>query len=136
MLPASRRRLHLPSFPRRRESSDFPATAMKQPAVYILASGRNGPLYIGVTSALLQRVWQHREHCVAGFAARREVELLVWFEPHETMESAILREKRLKKWNREWNLRLVEERNPYWNDLWSEIAGTDQEVTGFPPSRE
>jgi len=108
----------------------------KQPAAYLLASGRNGTLYIGVTSNLLQRAWQHREHVVDGFSSKHDVGMLVWFELHETMESAILREKRLKKWNRAWKLRLIEERNPYWNDLWPDVVGAGLEVTGFPPARE
>ena len=94
----------------------------KQPAVYILASDRNGTLYIGVTSDLLSRVWQHREHVVEGFTARYGVGRLVWFELHPTMESAITREKQLKKWNRAWKTRLVQEMNPYWNDLWPALV--------------
>ena len=94
---------------------------MREPAVYILASGRNGTLYIGVTSNLIQRVWQHREHIAKGFTDSHGVTCLVWYELHDTMESAILREKRLKKWNREWKLRLVEDFNPYWHDLWPTI---------------
>ena len=93
----------------------------KQPATYILASDRNGTLYVGVTSDLIGRIWQHREHLVEGFTSRYEVKKLVWYEMHGTMEEAILREKRIKKWNREWKVRLIEENNPYWNDLWGEI---------------
>ena len=93
----------------------------KQPCVYLLSSGRNGTLYLGVTSNLVGRVWQHREHLVAGFSDRHDATRLVWFEMHQTMESAITREKRLKKWQRAWKVRLIEERNPYWNDLWPEI---------------
>ncbi|WP_449467154.1 GIY-YIG nuclease family protein [Stenotrophomonas humi] len=96
---------------------------MKQPAVYLLATKKNGTLYIGVTSNLVARTWQHREHVVEGFSKRYNVIQLVWFELHETMESAILREKQLKKWNREWKLRLVDEANPEWRDLWEEIVG-------------
>ena len=96
---------------------------MKQPAVYILASGRNGTLYVGVTSDLAKRTWQHKEHLVNGFAERHSVEYLVWFELHTTMVSAITREKQIKKWNREWKVRLIEESNPYWNDLWTQIIG-------------
>jgi putative endonuclease len=104
----------------------------KQPAVYILASERNGTLYIGVTSDLVKRVWQHREHVVGGFTTEYAVDRLVWFEQHATMDSAITREKRLKKWERKWKLRLIEEANPDWIDLWPQILGS----TGFPPSRE
>ena len=94
---------------------------MKQPAVYILASQRNGTLYVGVTSDLAQRVWQHKNDVVEGFTKEYGVHLLVWFELHEDMESAIIREKRLKKWNREWKLRLIEGKNPDWQDLYESI---------------
>ena len=96
---------------------------MKQPAVYLLATGKRGTLYIGVTSNLVARTWQHREHLVEGFTKRYNVTMLAWYELHGTMESAILREKQLKKWNREWKLRLVQEANPEWRDLWSDIVG-------------
>ncbi len=96
---------------------------MKAPAVYILASQRNGTLYIGVTSNLIQRIWQHREGVVEGFTQQYGVKMLVWYEQHETMDSAIAREKALKKWNRDWKLRLIEKRNPQWLDLWPEITG-------------
>lgn len=95
----------------------------KQPATYILASGRNGTLYVGVTSNLVARIWQHRQHAVEGFTQRYRVGLLVWYELHPSMEAAIVREKRLKQWNRAWKVRLIEERNPYWRDLWPEIVG-------------
>jgi putative endonuclease len=95
----------------------------KQPATYILASGRNGTLYVGVTSDLIARVWQHREHVVEGFTSKYSVDKLVWYELQGTMEAAITREKRIKKWNRDWKIRLMEERNPYWNDLWAEVIG-------------
>lgn len=85
----------------------------------------------GVSSALVQRVWQHREHLADGFTRDHCVDRLVWYEQHATMEAAITREKRLKKWNRGWKLRLIEERNPEWVDLWDEILGS----TGSPPSR-
>ena len=96
---------------------------MKQPAVYILATGKRGTLYIGVTSNLIARTWQHREHVVEGFTKRYDVTKLVWYELHGTMDAAILREKQLKKWNREWKLRLVQEFNPDWRDLWDDIVG-------------
>lgn len=95
----------------------------KQPAVYILASGRNGTLYVGVTSNLVQRVGQHRLHLVQGFTREYDVTRLVHYELFGSMEHAIEREKRLKKWNRAWKLRLIEERNPQWRDLWEEILG-------------
>lgn len=110
----------------------------RQPCVYLIASGRNGTLYLGVTSKLVQRVWQHRTSAVDGFSARYATHYLVWFELHETMASAILREKRIKKWNRDWKVRLVDETNSSWRDLWPDI--TEQvptaNVLGFPPSRE
>ena len=95
----------------------------RQPCVYLLASGRNGTLYLGVTSNLVRRVWQHRTSAVDGFSARYDVHLLVWFEVHDTMASAIAREKRIKKWRRAWKADLIESANPYWRDLWSEIIG-------------
>ena len=94
----------------------------KQPAVYMLASKRNGTLYIGVTSDLIARTWQHREQMVAGFTSKHRVSLLVWFEIHGTMDAAITKEKQLKKGNRAWKMRLIEQHNPYWNDLWHAIA--------------
>lgn len=94
---------------------------MKQPAVYILASKRNGTLYVGVTSDLAARIWQHRNDVVEGFTKKYGVHMLVYFELHDDMESAIIREKRLKKWNRAWKLRLIEEMNPDWNDLYESI---------------
>ena len=93
----------------------------KQFYVYIVASDRNGTLYIGVTSNLIQRIWQHREKQVEGFSKKYNVQKLVWFEQHENAESAIIREKQIKKWNRDWKIRLIEETNPYWNDLYPSI---------------
>ena len=87
------------------------------PTVYLLASRRNGTIYTGVTSNLLARVAQHRDGSAAGFTRRHGVKLLVWFELHETMESAILREKRIKKWERTWKMELLEAGNPEWRDL-------------------
>jgi len=94
----------------------------KQPAVYLLASGRNGTLYVGVTSNLPARVLQHREHVVGGFTSRYGVTQLVWYELHSMMESAIVREKQLKKWRRAWKVDLIEQLNPYWRDLWVDIS--------------
>ena len=91
--------------------------------VYMLASGRNGTLYVGVTSDLVKRAWQHNEGVVAGFTKEYDVKRLVWYEQHGNAESAITREKQLKKWNRIWKIRLIEEANPYWNDLYGEITG-------------
>lgn len=95
----------------------------KQPAVYILASQRNGTLYIGVTSNLIKRIWEHRNNAVEGFTKSYGVHTLVYYEQHATMEVAITREKQLKKWNRAWKLRLIEERNSDWRDLWPDIVG-------------
>ncbi|MDX2298523.1 MAG: GIY-YIG nuclease family protein [Xanthomonadaceae bacterium] len=95
---------------------------MKQPCVYILASKRNGTLYVGVTSNLAQRVWQHREHVVDGFTAKYGADRLAWYELHESMESAIAREKRLKAGNRASKIALIEAGNPEWKDLFPDIV--------------
>lgn len=94
---------------------------MKQPTVYILASKRRGTLYIGVTSDLIKRVWEHKNGFVPGFTKKYNIHNLVYYESHEDMESAILREKQMKKWNRMWKIRLIEELNPKWNDLYKDI---------------
>lgn len=94
---------------------------MKQPAVYILASKRNGTLYVGVTSDLHQRIWQHQNDLAEGFTKKYEVHMLVYFEIHEEMNAAITREKQIKKWNRAWKIRMIEELNPSWDDLWPTI---------------
>jgi len=94
---------------------------MKLPCVYLLASRRNGTLYVGVTSDLVKRVWQHKNDLVEGFSKQYGVHMLVWYEPHETMESAIKREKSLKKWNRKWKLDLIEQSNPQWQDLFNDL---------------
>ncbi|MFC5303025.1 GIY-YIG nuclease family protein [Azospira restricta] len=95
---------------------------MKLPAVYILASCRNGTLYTGVTSNLVQRIWQHRNDQVEGFTKKYGVHTLVWYEMHETMESAIGREKAIKGWQRAWKMELIESANPQWRDLYGEIV--------------
>lgn len=95
---------------------------MKQPAVYIMASRPNGTLYIGVTSDLVRRVWEHRNDLVEGFTRRYGVHRLVFFELGGEMTEVIQREKQLKKWNRAWKILLIEEKNPEWRDLWSTIA--------------
>ena len=97
-----------------------------------MASGRNGTLYIGVTSDLIKRVWQHRESMVDGFTKEHNVKLLVWYEQHETMESAISREKAMKKWLRKWKLDIIEQTNPQWNDLWPELIGERPVSTVIP----
>jgi putative endonuclease len=91
--------------------------------VYILASRVGGTLYTGVTNNLVRRVFEHREKLLRGFTARYNVVRLVYFECHDDINEAILREKRLKKWNRAWKIRLVEENNPNWDDLYPAIAG-------------
>jgi putative endonuclease len=91
------------------------------PCVYIMASSRNGTLYIGVTSDLVKRAWQHKNEIIKGFTEKYTVHLLVWYEVHENMESAISREKALKKWNRIWKLRLIEQFNPEWQDLYDQL---------------
>lgn len=95
---------------------------MKVPYVYILANQPNGTLYIGVTSNLVQRVWQHRHELVEGFTKQYGVHKLVWYEAHATMESAIAREKASKKWNGAWKIALIEEGNPTWSDLYGAIC--------------
>jgi len=94
----------------------------RQPAVYILASKRNGTLYVGVTSGLIKRVWEHKNNVVKGFTERYSVHQLVWYELHETMESAIRKEKMLKNWKRVWKLELIERSNPNWEDLYETIV--------------
>lgn len=95
---------------------------MKQPCVYIMASQKNGTLYIGVTSDLVQRIWQHRNSQADGFTKKYAIHTLVWFEPHVAMESAISREKTIKEWQRAWKIRLIESTNPLWRDLYDEIV--------------
>jgi putative endonuclease len=90
----------------------------KQPCVYLLASRRNGTLYVGVTSDLIKRVYEHREGLLDGFTKRYGVHDLVWYEVHKRMESAILREEQLKKWPRVAKIRVIEQGNPGWRDLW------------------
>jgi putative endonuclease len=93
----------------------------KQPAVYILASKRNGTLYIGVTGNLVGRIWKHKNDQAEGFTRKYKVHFLVYYELHQEMYQAISREKQLKKWNRKWKLDLIEKHNPQWHDMWPEI---------------
>jgi putative endonuclease len=95
---------------------------LKRPCVYILASRRNVTLYIGVTSDLALRIWQHTSNAVAGFVQDYGVHRLVFVEFYNTMEAAILREKQLKKWRWAWKLQLIESHNPQWQDLYNELA--------------
>lgn len=94
----------------------------KQFFVYIMASTPKGTLYIGVTSNLVQRVWQHKQDLVEGFTRRYGVKMLVYFESHDTAEHAIVREKQLKKWRRAWKVELIEESNSEWRDLYDTIT--------------
>ena len=94
---------------------------VKQPAVYVLASRRNGTLYVGVTSNLVKRVWEHKNDLVEGFTKKYAVHHLVWYELHDTMESAIQREKALKEWKRQWKIETIERFNPNWSDLYESI---------------
>ncbi|MFK7794749.1 MAG: GIY-YIG nuclease family protein [Gammaproteobacteria bacterium] len=93
----------------------------KSPCVYIVTNKKNGTLYLGVTTQLRQRIWQHKEKVADGFSKRYELDLLVYYELHDTIESSILREKQLKNWNRQWKLKLIYEFNPEWLDLYLEL---------------
>ncbi|MBA3024384.1 MAG: GIY-YIG nuclease family protein [Gammaproteobacteria bacterium] len=93
----------------------------EQPCVYILASQRNGTLYIGVTGDLVRRVWEHKHDSADGFTKKYGIHTLVYFEQCDDMVAAIAREKLLKKWNRVWKVELIESMNPEWRDLWEEI---------------
>ncbi len=86
-----------------------------------LASGWDGTFYVGVTSDLTKRVWEHKTDCVEGFSKKYSTHVLVWFELHETMESAILREKAIKEWRRAWKIESIEKANPYWHDLYADL---------------
>jgi putative endonuclease len=89
--------------------------------VYMMASRRRGTIYIGITSNLVKRVWEHREGVVEGFTKQYNVKRLVWYEVHEDPVEAITREKRLKEWRRSWKIDLIEEKNPYWRDLFGTL---------------
>ncbi|HEX8234100.1 MAG TPA: GIY-YIG nuclease family protein [Caulobacteraceae bacterium] len=97
---------------------------------YIVASQRNGTLYVGSTNNLPNRIQQHREKAFDGFTARHGINLLVWYEEHPTREDAFLRERRIKKWNRPWKLELIERFNPGWRDLFDEFTGTTSDPAG------
>jgi putative endonuclease len=117
---------HLTSFPssprKRGPRTGASSVVDKRPCVYILANRRNGTLYVGVTSDLTRRVWGHRSGAVDGFTRDYGVRRLVFVEFHETMEDAILREKRIKRWRRAWKLELIEQGNRQWRDLYDELA--------------
>ncbi len=95
---------------------------MKQSYVYILTNKKRGTLYIGVTSNLLKRVWEHKNHLVDGFSKKYDTTMLVYFEVADEIHSAIEREKQLKKWNRLWKIKLVEMKNPEWNELYDNLT--------------
>ena len=101
-----------------------------QAHVYIVASQRNGTIYVGVTSDLVKRAYQHRHGLVEGFSAKYGCKLLVWYEAHNSIEAAIVREKQIKEWRRTWKLRRIETDNPDWEDLADELLGP----TGSRPS--
>ncbi|MEA2939128.1 MAG: putative endonuclease [Alphaproteobacteria bacterium] len=90
--------------------------------VYLLASRRNGTLYVGMTDNLAKRIWMHRTGVLAGFTKQYGVKMLVWYEQHETRESAFARERQIKKWNRAWKLKLIEQSNPTWRDCYDDIS--------------
>jgi putative endonuclease len=94
---------------------------VKQPCVYMLASNRNGTLYVGVTSDLIKRVWEHKQDFVEGFTKKYGVHSLVWYELHADMLSAIAREKAVKEWKRAWKLKTIEMLNPQWKDLYDDL---------------
>ena len=94
----------------------------KRGYVYILANRAYGTLYVGVTSNLAKRTWEHREHLVPGFTNRHDVTRLVWYECHDSIDAAITREKQLKKWHRDWKVNLIQTMNPEWRDLYSDIS--------------
>lgn len=94
---------------------------IKQPAIYILASKKNGTLYIGVTADLIKRIWEHKNGLVNGFTKRYKVHNLVWYELHNNMDMAIEREKNMKEWKRMWKVKLIEDKNPQWNDLYDSL---------------
>ena len=90
--------------------------------VYLLASRPNGTLYVGVTNDLRERIWQHKQDLVEGFTSKHGVKTLVWYEQTESIESAIAREKQIKKWNRAWKIELIEANNPDWKDLYEDVV--------------
>ena len=100
---------------------------MKSYYVYILASKQNGTLYIGLTNNLIKRVYEHKHNLIAGFTKKYRIHILLYYELFENIESAITREKQLKKWNRDWKLELIEKENPRWMDLYNKLVNA-----GFP----
>ena len=107
---------------------------MRAGYVYIMASGKNGTIYIGVTSDLVQRAHQHREGLIEGFTKEYGCKLLVWFEAYDDIQQARYRELQMKEWKRAWNIRLIEERNLDWNDLYPTLFGAGAAGPGPRPS--
>jgi putative endonuclease len=91
--------------------------------VYLMASRRNGTLYVGVTNNLIRRIYEHRNHAVRGFTSQYEVNLLVWFESTPSIEAAIHKEKQIKNWKRLWKIELIEKSNPAWRDMYEDLVG-------------
>ena len=91
--------------------------------VYIMASRRNGTLYVGVTNDMMRRTWEHKSDIIAGFTKKYGVHILVWYELHDDINVAIAREKQIKKWNRAWKIKLIERENSGWNDLYEPLLG-------------
>ena len=94
---------------------------MKDYYVYILASGRNGTLYTGVTNNLIKRIYEHKNNLISGFTSKYNVHKLVYYKKTNDINSAIIYEKKLKKWNRKWKIELIEKINPQWNDLYNDL---------------
>jgi len=120
---------HLPPSARFGKLSMTRCFSMKTYCVYILASRKNGTLYMGVTGDLIKRVYEHKQKFVKGFTADYNVHQLVYYEQTESVESAILREKQLKNWHRQWKINLINQHNPMWDDLYSSICGMDAETS-------
>ncbi len=99
---------------------------MKTYFVYILASEKDGKIYIGVTNDLLRRVVEHKTKQVKGYTEKHGIDTLVWYEQSESINGAIIREKQMKKWNRKWKIRIIEKTNPEWNDLFYEVGGSEE----------
>jgi len=106
--------------------------------VYILASRRNGTLYIGVTNDVLRRAQEHKSDLIEGFTKKHNVHILVWYEIHDDIHSAIAREKKLKRWNRDWKIKLIDKDNSGWNDLYDRLVGEIAlpDLPGSPSPRE
>ena len=111
----------IPDSSARRRECIIMLSMERTPSVYLLASKPNGTLYIGVTSSLIKRIWEHKNDLCDGFTKKYRAHMLVWYELHQDMENAIKREKQLKKWNRQWKIRLIREKNPTWQDLYETI---------------